>query len=82
MASTVFFVGDAVLMMQTMAERGMLEMVEDGCYRRVKPMVKDVREETTNEHNNNLAKLLLLNCLYGNGEGVTLLPPTCSLFFS
>ena len=57
-------------------------MVEDGCYRRVKPMVKDVREETTNEHNNNLAKLLLLNCLYGNGEGVTLLPPMCSLFFS
>ena len=85
-ASAVFFVGDAVLMMQTMVEKGRLEMVEQGYYRRAKPMTNKPIDQTTttnNGHNNNNeAKILLLQCLYGNGEGVTLLPSTCSLFFS
>ena len=71
-------------MIETMAERGKLEMVEHGYYRRAKPLTDKLREKTTitNGHNNKIAKMLLLQCLYGDGEGVTVLPPTCSLFFS
>ena len=84
-ASNVFFVGDVLSMTESMAEKGRLEMVKHGYYRRAKPLTNKLIEQTTitNGHNNNnKAKTLLLQCLYGNGEGVTVLPPTCSLFFS
>jgi len=84
-SSTVFIVGDAVLMMQTMVVKGRLEMVEQGYYRRAKPIRNKPVDQTTTTHNghnhNTEAKILLLNCLYGNGEGVTVLPPTCSLLY-
>ena len=80
-ASNIFDIGEAVSMIETMVDRGGLEVVEHGYYRRVKPMVKHVREETTNEHNNNLAKMLLLQCMFGSGEGVTILPPRVHYFF-
>jgi hypothetical protein len=44
-ASTVFFVGDAHSMIETMVERGKLEVVEDGFYKRSKSAATMKKEE-------------------------------------
>ena len=54
-ASNVFFVGDAAINEESMAEKGILEMVKHGYYRRAKPLTNKCKRENTitNGHNNN-----------------------------
>jgi hypothetical protein len=67
-----------ISMIETMVER-VVKVVEHGHYRRNKPSADEVREKTTKDTITTRLKYYCSSALYGV-EGVTILPPTCSLF--
>jgi hypothetical protein len=70
-ASTYFFVGDAVAIIEDMLKHHKLEMIESGQYRRVNTLTNAPTSETDVSScykNKELAKLLSLHILYGNGD--------------